>query len=516
MCTVLIHSILTLLSLKNCLSRLCIYGIIVEMKLPATSFELTLPVNSQLRMAESCTNQSRHKSSTLILKNASVLVIDDDIDVLTAVRLLLKTEARDVITEKNPENIRAQLSKQSFDVILLDMNFNSSINTGNEGLFWLKKIREFRSDAAVIMITAYGDIDLAVRSLKEGAADFVVKPWHNEKLIATIKDALKKNAAKSSPAATINTESITSSELVGESDVIKEILLKVEKIAPTDANILILGENGTGKDLIAKAIHQCSMRAEKPFVKVDVGALTETLFESELFGHKKGAFTDAREDRAGRFESASGGTVFLDEIANINLQQQAKLLSVLQNRQVTRLGSNEPVAIDIRLICATNVPLSELANESRFRKDLVYRINTVEIVVPPLRRRGDDIILLAKHFSRIYSNKYLKPVMGFDEKAMDKLLHYHYPGNIRELQYSIERAVIMSDGNVLEAKDIIFSPIESANVHEEEPGELKLSAIEKNTILRVIEKHNGNISKAAKELGLTRTALYRRLSKYDI
>ena len=449
------------------------------------------------------------------LRNASILVIDDDTDVLTAVRLLLKTEAREVITEKNPENIRAQLAKQPFDLILLDMNFNSSINTGNEGLFWLKKIREFRSNAAVIMITAYGDIDLAVRSLKEGAADFVVKPWHNEKLIEIIKDALKKNTTKTTSSSTPKTD-LLGSDLIGESDVLKDILFKVEKIAPTDANILILGENGTGKDLIAKAIFQHSMRADKPFVKVDVGALTETLFESELFGHRKGAFTDAREDRVGRFESASGGTLFLDEIGNITLQQQAKLLSVLQNRQVTRLGSNEPVAVDIRLICATNVPLSELANESRFRKDLIYRINTVEIVVPPLRKRGEDILLLARHFSKIYSSKYLKPVLEFDEKALDKLMHYHYPGNIRELQYSIERAVIMSEGNVLEAKDIIFSPIESAGVQDEEPAESKLSAIEKNTILRVIEKNNGNISKAAKELGLTRTALYRRLSKYDI
>ena len=451
----------------------------------------------------------------MVLKNASILVIDDDTDVLTAVRLLLKTEAREVVIEKNPENIRAQLARQPFDLILLDMNFNSSINTGNEGLFWLRKIREFRSAAAVIMITAYGDIDLAVRSLKEGAADFVVKPWHNEKLLETIKDALKRNAVKSGSAAP-RTETAASKDLIGESDVIREILFKVEKIAPTDANILILGENGVGKDLIAKAIHQHSMRADKPFVKVDVGALTETLFESELFGHKKGAFTDAREDRIGRFESASGGTLFLDEIGNITLQQQAKLLSVLQNRQIIRLGSNEPVPVDIRLICATNMPITELANENRFRKDLVYRINTVEIVVPPLRKRGDDIILLAKHFSKIYSNKYLKPVLEFDSKALEKLLHYHYPGNIRELQYSIERAVIMSDGNVLEARDIIFSPIESAGVQDEEPAESKLSAIEKNTILRVIEKNNGNISKAAKELGLTRTALYRRLSKYDI
>ena len=452
----------------------------------------------------------------MLLKNASILVIDDDTDVLTAVRLLLKTEAREVITEKNPENLRWQLSKQTFDVILLDMNFTSSINTGNEGLFWLRKIKEFRSDAAVIMITAYGDIDLAVRSLKEGAADFVVKPWHNERLLATIKDALKRVGSKTTALPALGNSSVIGTELLGESDVMREIFFKIEKIAPTDANILILGENGTGKDLIAKAIHQHSMRAEKPFVKVDVGALTETLFESELFGHKKGAFTDAREDRVGRFESANTGTLFLDEIGNISLHQQAKLLTVLQNRQVTRLGSNEAISVDIRLICATNVPIAELANENRFRKDLIYRINTVEIIIPPLRKRENDIVLLAKHFSRIYSNKYMKPGLEFDEKALDKLLHYHYPGNIRELQYTIERAVIMSDGNVMQAKDLIFSPIESAPVEESEPGELKLSAIEKNTILRVIEKHNGNITKAARELGLTRTALYRRLSKYDI
>jgi len=257
-------------------------------------------------------------------------------------------------------------------------------------------------------------------------------------------------------------------------------------------------------------------RGSLPSVKVDVGALTETLFESELFGHKKGSFTDAREDRIGRFEAAGTGTLFLDEISNISLHQQAKLLTVLQNRQVTRLGTNDAIPIDIRLICATNVPLSDLANENRFRKDLVYRINTVEIIVPPLRKRGSDIILLAKHFSRIYSNKYLKPGLDFDEKALEKLLHYHYPGNIRELQYTIERAVIMCDGTLLQARDLIFSPIESAPAETPEPTELKLSAIEKNTILRVIEKHNGNITKAAKELGLTRTALYRRLSKYDI
>ena len=450
------------------------------------------------------------------LKNASILIVDDDPDVLTAVRLLLKTEVKEVVTEKNPENLRWHLSKENFDVILLDMNFTSSINTGNEGLYWLKEVRKSRPDTSVIMITAYGDIDLAVRSLKEGAADFVVKPWHNDKLIATVKEILKRKGGKAAGSDAAQVDSCIGREILGESEPMQEIFYKVEKIAPTQANILILGENGTGKDLIAKAIHQHSLRNDQPFVKVDVGALTETLFESELFGHKKGAFTDAREDRVGRFEAADKGTLFLDEIGNIPLHLQAKLLSVLQNRQVIRLGSNEPIPVDIRLICATNVPITELANENRFRKDLIYRINTVEIMMPPLRKRGNDIILLAKHFCRVYSAKYLKRDIEFDTKAMEKLLHYHYPGNVRELQYIIERAVIMAEGDVLQASDLLFSPVETAIASESEPAETKLSAVEKNTILKVIEKHNGNITKAARELGLTRTALYRRLSKYDI
>jgi DNA-binding NtrC family response regulator len=450
------------------------------------------------------------------LKKYSILAIDDDPDVLTAVRLLLKPEVKEITTEKNPENIPALLSKQTFDLVLLDMNFKASINTGNEGIFWLKRIKELQPSLAVIMITAYAGIDLAVRSLKEGASDFIVKPWHNEKLLSTIDEAVKsKGAAKTRSSLPIN-DSVIGKELLGTSEAMQDIFHKIEKIAPTDANVLILGENGTGKDLIAKAIHERSLRANKPFIKVDVGALTETLFESELFGHKKGAFTDAKEDRIGRFESANGGTVFLDEIGNISLTQQAKLLTVLQNRLVTRLGSNQPVPIDIRLICATNVPLSELANENRFRKDLIYRINTVEIMVPPLRRRGDDILVLAKHFAKLYSNKYMKPAIGFDDAALQKLLQYHYPGNVRELQYTIERAIIMSDGEVLHPQDLIFSPIESATTTIVETDDLNLSSIEKNTILRVIEKHNGNITKAARELGLTRTALYRRLSKYDI
>jgi two-component system response regulator HydG len=458
----------------------------------------------------------RHNNFDMILKKAVVLVVDDDPDVLTAVKLLLKTEAGEVITEKNPENLNWLLQRNQVDLVLLDMNYNSAINTGNEGIYWLRKIKEWKPGVCVIMITAYGDIDLAVRSLKDGADDFVVKPWHNERLTETIKELLDKKEGIKQPKAPAKSAA-GSTAILGESEAMQDIFHKVNKIAPTDANILILGENGTGKDLMAKAIHEQSLRASKPFVKVDVGALTDTLFESELFGHKKGAFTDAREDRQGRFEDAQGGTLFLDEIGNISLQQQAKLLTILQNRQITRLGTNKPVDIDIRLICATNVSIQELANENHFRKDLIYRINTVEITMPPLRKRNNDIALLAKHFAKIYAGKYLKPAMDFEPAALQKLKSYNYPGNVRELQYSIERAVIMADDHLLKADDLIFSVLESSGKSELINDEnIQLSTLEKTAILRVIEKHNGNITRAAKELGLTRTALYRRLSKYDI
>ncbi|MEC3880695.1 sigma-54-dependent transcriptional regulator [Parapedobacter sp. 10938] len=450
------------------------------------------------------------------MKHARILVVDDDHDVLTAVRLLLKQHVATVITEHNPEQIPAILSKEKPDLVLLDMNFKSTINTGNEGLYWLNRIKSIKPDLPVVMITAYGAIDLAVTSLKQGAADFVVKPWQNEQLIGAITDLLstkeRKKAVENSTGADL--------EFIGESPVMQDLRYKISKIAPTDANILILGENGTGKDLIATAIHKQSNRADKPFIKVDVGALTESLFESELFGHKKGAFTDAREDRAGRFEAANGGTLFLDEIGNISLQQQAKLLSVLQNRQVIPLGSNTPIPVDIRLVCATNVPLADLANESRFRKDLIYRINTVDLQVPPLRSRGDDTLRIARHYLNKYAQKYMKSASDFDKRAEQKLLDYHYPGNVRELQYSIERAVIMADDETLGVDDLIFSPIEQAPAAI--PGNSlgtdnhNLVELERVTIANVVEKHGGNISKAAKELGITRTALYRRLSKYDI
>ena len=452
----------------------------------------------------------------LYLRQANILVIDDDADILTAARLLLKPEAKSVVTDSNPENLRRLLMDKTFDVLLLDMNFISALNTGNEGLYWLQQVKNWSPSTAVIMITAYGHIDLAVRALKEGAADFIVKPWHNDKLLETIIEALpRKNEKKTSH--TAEKSIVTTPGIIGESSVMQDIFRKIKKIAPTDANVLILGENGTGKDLIAKAIHEQSLRAKKPFVKVDVGALTDSLFESELFGHMKGAFTDAREGRLGRFEAAQGGTLFLDEIGNISLVQQAKLLTALQNRVISRVGSNEAIPIDIRLICATNLPINELADEQRFRKDLIYRINTVEIMMPSLSRREGDIALLAKHFTRIYADKYLKKGIVLSQSAIDKLQIHNFPGNVRELQYIIERAVIMADSGELQADDLVFSPIESSTAElKQNRKNSDLGEIEKNAILRVIDKHNGNISKAAKELGLTRTALYRRLEKYDI
>jgi DNA-binding NtrC family response regulator len=449
------------------------------------------------------------------LRQASVLVVDDDKDILTAVRFLLKPEVKSIITEPNPENIRKLLSENRFDILLLDMNFNSSINTGNEGLYWLRQVKSWNPSVQVVMITAYGEIDLAVKCLKDGAADFLVKPWHNEQLLQTLNEALEKNASSDKKQAQEKKKQ-SPVEIIGESDVMRNLFYKLEKIAPTDANVLILGENGTGKDLIAQAIYKLSLRKEKPYIKVDVGALTDTLFESELFGHKKGAFTDAREDRMGLIEAADGGTLFLDEIGNIFLQQQAKLLTVLQNRQVTRLGANTPVPVNIRLISATNVPFVELANEQRFRKDLIYRINTVEITVPPLRERENDILLLTGHFLNVYAQKYMKPELRLSEPAQSKLMNYSYPGNVRELQYAVERAVIMSDGDTLKADDIVFSLIEQQAPVAPVQQTHKLEDMERNAIMQVIEKNQGNISKAAKELGLTRTALYRRLEKYEI
>ncbi len=452
----------------------------------------------------------------MLLKNAKILAVDDDQDVLVAVKMLLRPAVKEIITEKNPEKIPSLLAQHQFDLILLDMNYKSSLNTGNEGIFWLRKIREVNKTVAVIMITAYGDIDLAVRSVKEGANDFVLKPWRNERLLETLENCYQQTIAGNKQP-TKKTSSITETSLLGSSEAMQDVLYKIEKIAPTDANILILGENGTGKTEVAKLIHQKSLRNQKPFVHADLGSLTESLFESELFGHKKGAFTDAREDRAGRFESANEGTLFLDEIGNISLHQQAKLLTVLQNREVTRLGTNAAVSIDIRLISATNAPIKEMASQNQYRKDLIYRLNTIEITLPPLRMRGNDVVLLGEYFMKNYGEKYHKNVVEIDEKAKLKLRQYAFPGNIRELQHSIERAVIMADNQVITAKDLdLNSSIETPVMMSQEGSTLRIDEIEKSTILKAIERYDGNITKAARELGLTRTALYRRLGKYDI
>lgn len=448
----------------------------------------------------------------MILKDARILIIDDDADVLTALRLLLKSMVKEVVVEKNPNQIHSLVTGSHFDVIILDMNFNGLVNTGNEGIYWLNKIKIFTPKTDVILITAYGDIDLAIRSLKEGASDFLVKPWNNEKLINSVKSLVEKKKGRR---ADRNKNSAERNNIIGESEVMQDVFVKLRKVAPTDANILILGENGTGKDLIAKALHDNSLRKDKPFVKVDVGALTSSLFESELFGYKKGAFTDAREDRKGRFEAAQGGTLFLDEIGNISLRQQARLLTVLQNRHITPLGSNEVIPVDIRLICATNLDISELADENKFRKDLIYRINTVDILVPPLRRRGGDLMLLTNYFLEVYAEKYQKGPFEPDKSFTNKLKSHSFPGNVRELQYVLERSVIMAEGNILTDEDLVFSAIENAG-EEIVQGDMKLGTIEKNTILTVIKKHKGNISRSAQELGITRAALYRRLEKYDL
>ncbi|MBT1704135.1 sigma-54 dependent transcriptional regulator [Fulvivirgaceae bacterium PWU20] len=447
-------------------------------------------------------------------------MIDDDEDVLLAAKMLLKKQNHHVIIEKNPNKIPFLLNNDTYDVILLDMNFSKDITSGKEGFHWLGQILERDPNAVVILITAFGDVEMAVRALKQGATDFILKPWQNEKLVATISTAIRLKQSynqvdKLKKAKEMLEEQISKpfSDIIGQSTAIKDVFAVIDKVAKTDANVLILGENGTGKELIARAIHQRSLRKDNSFVSVDMGAITETLFESELFGHKKGAFTDAREDRPGRFELASGGTLFLDEIGNLSMALQSKLLSALQSRQVTRVGSNQPVAVDIRLICATNMPLQKMVQEGTFRQDLLYRINTVEIQVPPLSDRVEDIPLLANHYLNYYAKKYHKLVTNIAPEAMDKLKRYAWPGNIRELQHSIERAVIMTDSATLQETDFILSRSLSSNPTN---NTLNLDEVEKSAIAKALQMHNGNISKAAEELGLTRASLYRRMEKYGL
>ncbi len=452
-----------------------------------------------------------------------ILIIDDDEDVLLAAKMLLKKHAQSVLIEKNPKKIPFLLNNDTYDLILLDMNFSKDITSGKEGFYWLEQILEKDPQAVVILITAFGDVEMAVRALKEGATDFVLKPWQNEKLIGTLSSAIKLKRsynevdklkqAKKQLEQEINQPF---KDIIGDSPAIKRVFNLIDKVAGTDANVLILGENGTGKELIARAIHQRSLRKDNVFVTVDMGAITESLFESELFGHKKGSFTDAKDDRAGRFEVANQGSLFLDEIGNLNMPLQSKLLTAIQKREVTRIGANQPIPIDIRLICATNMPIYDMVEESTFRQDLLYRINTVEIHLPPLRDREEDVDLLAEHFIQTYCNKYRKPVKKLSASAAKKLQKYHWPGNIRELQHAIERAVIMSEDNQLDPDDFFFLQQKSEGGSEQSLDSFNLEDVEKTVIQKAINKHNGNISKAAKDLGLTRASLYRRLEKHGL
>ncbi len=455
-------------------------------------------------------------------KSGKLLIIDDDEDILYSARLLLKQHYSIVRIEKDPSQIPSILKDEHYDVVLLDMNFSGDATSGTEGFSWLKKILEIEPSAVVILITAYGNIEMAVKAIKEGATDFVLKPWQNEKLVATISSAMKLSESKREIEELRSkqkqlTSDLDSSfrEIVGVSGVMMRVFSTVQKVAATDANVLIVGENGTGKELIARAIHRQSKRSEKLFLGVDVGALSETLFESELFGHVKGAFTDAKEDKPGRFEIASGGTLFLDEIGNLTNNLQMKLLAVLQNRQVTRLGANIPRPIDIRLISATNLPKEELKSERRFRQDLLYRINTVEVELPPLRSRAEDIPLLTEHFLRMYCRKYNKPIKQVSQEAMNKLVKYLWPGNVRELQHTIERVVILSDSAMLEPGEFYLSSSDA--IPENIPfNSYQLEEAEKILIIKAVSKHEGNLTRAAKELGITRAALYRRLEKYGL
>lgn len=452
-----------------------------------------------------------------------ILVVDDDEDVLQAARLLLKNRSMLVHAEKDPEQIPSLLRNDEYDVILLDMNFNEDVSSGREGFFWLDCILDLDPSAVVVLITAFGDVAMAVKAIKEGATDFVLKPWSNERLLATLTSAMRLRASKREAERMRARQRQLNADMdqdfqgiVGGSEAMLKVFSTIDKVAGTDANVLVLGENGTGKELVARSLHRRSGRAHDVFVSVDLAAIPGPLFESELFGHVKGAFTDAREDRAGRFEVASGGTLFLDEIANLSPPMQAKLLTVLQRREVVRVGSNTARPIDLRVICATNMPIYDMIREGSFRQDLLYRINTVEIRIPPLRERAGDVPLLVEHFLDTYARKYQKDLTGVHPAAVRRLERYHWPGNVRELQHMIERAVIMTDSRVLQPEDFFFAV---DGVDEEERlrfEKLNLEDVEKLVIRKALEKYEGNITRAADELGLTRASLYRRLDKYGI
>ena len=449
-----------------------------------------------------------------------ILIVDDDVDILTAARLLLKRHFETVVTANRPQEIPQLLADQPFDVVLLDMNYVAGERSGREGLTWLERIDP---DAVVILITAYTAVDTAVEAMKLGAIDFVAKPWQNEKLVATVRAAaeLRRSRAEATALKGQNRELAAeinrpSDLILGESPAMKSVYQLVAKAAPTDANVLILGENGTGKELVAREIHRQSARAEGVFMSVDLGAIAETVIQSELFGHRKGAFTGANENRIGRFQAAQGGTLFLDELGNIPRHLQAKLLTALERREVVPVGANAPVAIDVRIISATNAPRTHLDDEATFRQDLLYRLNTVEVMLPPLRERREDIPLLAEHFLRTYARKYGRPVRRIDEEAMAAIAAHAWPGNVRALRHAVERAVVLCDGDTLRVTDFSLVPA-AGEVHVPAgAGGATLAELEKQAIAQALQRHAGNISHAAQELGITRTSLYRRMEKHRL
>src|SRR5450759_4880875 len=451
----------------------------------------------------------------------SLLIVDENKSILKSLELIMKNEFEKVITLTDPNRISAALNGNDIGLVLMDMNFKPGIHNGNEGLFWMREIFKYDTDISLVIVTASGDIDLAVRAIKEGAVDFILKPWDNSKLLATVNAAWQLRLSRLEASILKKDNQLLKKEIkrseekivLGASPTMINVMNIVKKVAGTDANVLITGENGTGKELVAREIHNLSKRSNELMVGVDMGSITETLFESEMFGHVKGAFTDAKDDRSGKFEIAQKGTLFLDEIGNLSSQSQSKLLSALQNRYIVRVGSNRQIQVDIRLICATNSRLSDRVSEGLFREDLLYRINTIQIEVPPLRDRVDDIPCLALHFLRIYCEKYNKFNKKISTQALEKLSNYHWPGNVRELQHSIEKAVILSDSSVLNPSDFSFNTstkglMDSSNTTLEE--------MEKKLIGESIKKYDNNLSMVASKLGITRQTLYNKLKKYDL
>ena len=450
-------------------------------------------------------------------QKGNILVVDDNKSILSALEILLTSEFGVVTLLSNPNQISSELRKKDYNLVILDMNFSAGVNTGNEGIYWLERIKETNPEISVVMITAYGDINMAVKALKSGASDFILKPWDNEKLLATLKLAIQLNLSKMEVQQLKERETVLKNEInrdqrfiIGSSPQLMSVLNLVRKVAKTDANVLITGENGTGKELIAQEIHRLSTRAKEVLVSVDMGALSETLFESELFGHMKGSFTDAHENRQGKFEIADKGTLFLDEIGNLSFHLQAKLLAVIENRKFSRIGSNQLIPTNIRLICATNRNLETMVHEGLFREDLLYRINTIQIELPPLRDRGNDIFVLAEFFLKKYAYKYNKPNLKINQQAHEKLLKYSWPGNIRELQHTIEKAVILSESTVIKPDDLYLKHNSSFNTGS---SFTTLEEMEKQMIQQALEKNNGNFTAAADQLGITRQTLYNRFKK---